>query len=288
MQNKIIENKIGVHCSVSGGLNKAFDEADSLGINTFQIFTRNQRQWFPPPLSDSDIQEFHDRWKGSSHIYPVFSHASYLINLASDDEKIRKRSIGALIDEIKRASVLGLSYVVVHPGAHKGIGIEKGIKNVLSAIEQVLRETEGSNVILLIENTAGQGSSLASSLEELRQIVEPFDAEKVGIALDTCHLFASGYDISTEQGVFSLIEKLKELELFDRLHVWHLNDSKHPLGSRKDRHEHIGKGHIGLEGFKTILNMFPDLPKVIETPKVGNWDEENLKVLRGLVRETTK
>ncbi|NPA33414.1 MAG: deoxyribonuclease IV, partial [Chlorobi bacterium] len=232
MQVRKTENRIGVHCSVGGGLHKAFDEADSLGINTFQIFTRNQRQWFPSPLSDDDILEFHDRWKDSKHIFPIFSHASYLINLASNDEKIRKRSIGALIDEIKRASALGLSYVVVHPGAHKGAGVEKGIKNIISAIEHILRETDGSDVILLIENTAGQGSALASSLEELKQIVEPFDADRVGIALDTCHLFASGYDIRTEQGVLELVEKLKELELFDRLHVWHLNDSKHPLGSR--------------------------------------------------------
>ncbi len=283
MQSRKAENRIGVHCSVSGGLHKAFDEADSLGINTFQIFTRNQRQWFPPPLSDDDIQEFHNRWKGSKHIFPIFSHASYLINLASDDEKIRRRSINALIDEIKRASVLGLSYVVVHPGAHKGAGVETGIENVIIAIEQVLRETDSSGVILLIENTAGQGTALASSLEELKKIIEPFDADRVGIALDTCHLFASGYDIRTEQGVLDLVEKLKESELFSRLHVWHLNDSKHPLGSRKDRHEHIGKGHIGLEGFKVILNLFPDLPKVIETPKVGNWDEKNLKTLKELV-----
>ena len=277
-------NRLGVHCSVTGGLHKSFDEAESLQINTFQIFTRNQRQWFPAPLSDDEIEAFRQRWQLSKHIFPIFSHASYLINLASDDEKIRNRSINALVDEIKRASALGLSFVVVHPGAHKGIGINKGIANVQKAIEKVLQETENSNVILLIENTAGQGTALASSLEELRQIIEPFDNDKIGIALDTCHLFASGYDISTEQGVLDLIEKLKELELFDRLHVWHLNDSKHPLGSRKDRHEHIGKGYIGIEGFKAIMNLFPNIPKVLETPKAGNMDEVNLETLRKLMK----
>ncbi len=274
-------NRIGVHCSVANGLHNAFQEAKRLGINTFQIFTRNQRQWQPPPLKEEVIARFHQEKEKHKEITPIFSHASYLINLASPDPRQWKRSVEALKDEMQRAQQLHLAFVIVHPGAHKGSGEKEGIKTIHRALEEVLQKS--FKPLLLIENTAGQGTTLGYRLEQLKAIVAPFPESQVGIALDTCHLFAAGYDFSNEKGWAQLMRTLEKYRLLSRLHAWHLNDSFYPLGSRKDRHAHIGKGYIGKEAFALVLKTFPLLPKVLETPKGEGKDEENLRQLYELL-----
>lgn len=276
----------GAHESVAGGLHLAFERIDSVGGQSLQIFTRNQRQWKPKPLSDSEVRDFHaarEHYMGM----PVASHASYLINLASGKAELMEKSITALVLEFERCRLLGVPYVVMHPGSHGGDGAEAGLARFVTAMDRVFEQTDDA-VMLLIETTAGQGTGLGSSFHEIGMIRnESRFAERIGVCVDTCHIFAAGYDLRTPDAYQRTMAALDNDVGLSNVKFFHLNDSKKGCGSRVDRHEHIGKGMIGLEGFRHLVNdpRFATMPMTIETDKGDDLaeDRENLAVLRSLV-----
>lgn len=273
---------LGVHCSISGGLHNAFCEAASLGITTFQIFTKNQRQWKEKVVEPAEASQFRSNFEDSD-VKTAFSHASYLINLASNENALWLRSTEALIGEVRRCDLLGLAFIVLHPGSAKGSGEQEGIKRVVKALKDVIHATDDSSVKILLENTAGQGTSIGYKFEHLRQIMDGVDSERICVCFDTCHAFAAGYDIRTKSGFEATMESLDRIVGLRRLMAIHLNDSKGDLGSNRDRHEHIGKGKLGIEPFRQIMKRFQHTVKVIETPKEDRMDEVNLRVLRELM-----
>ncbi len=272
---------LGVHCSISGGVHNAFAEANVLGIDTFQIFTQNQRQWINKSIDEEEVSLFAAAWK-SGNVKLVFSHCSYLLNLASEDPELRKKSEDALIGEVRRCHDLGLSFCVLHPGAAKSQSPEIAIENIVHGLKHVLKSTAHSNVKILLENTAGQGSSLGHSFDQLGKMLHGATSSRIGICFDTCHAFAAGYDLRTPTAFEETISEFEKHIGLSHLHAIHLNDSKGELGCRTDRHEHIGKGKIGIEAFKLALKHFAKLPKVLETDKEGDMDRKNLDLLRNL------
>ncbi|MFN8142901.1 MAG: deoxyribonuclease IV [Bacteroidia bacterium] len=272
---------LGVHCSVSGGLYKAFEEASTLDIDTFQIFTQNQRQWLNKTIEKEQEHLFKDAWK-KSKVKIVFSHCSYLLNLASEESELRKKSVDALIGEVNRCHDLNLSFCVLHPGAAKNQTEEHAIAHIVQGLKSVLKATSHSGVKILLENTAGQGTSLGYRFEQLAMMQQGVSSDRIGVCLDTCHAFAAGYDLRTITAFDSVMESFDELIGLKHLHAIHLNDSKGELGCRTDRHEHIGKGKLGLAAFRYAMKHFSHLPKVMETEKDNNMDEVNLKVVRAL------
>ena len=273
---------LGVHCSIKGGLHNAFYEAESLGIDTFQVFTKNQRQWKEKIIDTEEKSTFLDSYK-TSRVKMIFSHASYLINLASNDDTLWECSVRALIDEVQRCHDLGLEFTILHPGSAKGFGEQKGMKKIVKALKTTIHATKNSTVKILLENTAGQGTSIGYRFEHLRQILRGVDSPRIGVCFDTCHAFAAGYDIRTKCGFEETMEELDNIVGLKNLHAIHMNDSRGALGSKLDRHEHIGKGKLGLEPFRQIMSSFTHIPKVIETPKKDNMDVVNLEILRGLI-----
>ena len=273
---------LGVHCSIRGGFHNAFSESESLGIDTFQIFTKNQRQWKERIIDTQEKSKFFDDYK-TSGVKMIFSHASYLINLASNDDTLWECSVRALIGEVQRCHELRLDFTIVHPGSSKELGEQKGMKKIIKALKTTLHATENSTVKILLENTAGQGTSIGYRFEHLKQILDDVDSERIGVCFDTCHAFAAGYDMHTKGGFEVTMKELDKIVGLQNLHAIHLNDSKGELGSNLDRHEHIGKGKLGMEPFRQIMNRFKHIPKVIETPKKGNMDVVNLEILRGLI-----
>ena len=274
---------LGVHCSIKGGLHNAFYEAESLGIDTFQVFTKNQRQWKEKIIDTEEKSRFLNTYK-TSRVKMIFSHAAYLINLASNDDTLWECSVKALIGEVQRCRDLGLDFTILHPGSAKELGEQKGIKKIITALKTTLHATENSTVKILLENTAGQGSSIGYRFEHLKQIMDGLASSRIGMCFDTCHAFVAGYDIRTKGGFEGTMEELDNTIGLKNLRTIHLNDSKGELGSNLDRHEHIGKGKLGLEPFRQIMNRFTHIPKVIETPKKDNMDAVNLEVLRGLIQ----
>ncbi len=274
---------LGVHCSVSGGLEKAFDEARTLEINAMQVFTRNQRQWKAKPVSDEEQKAFADAGKNST-VKISFSHCSYLINLASEIEDNRLKSVAALQEEVDRCTRLGLSYCVLHPGAAGSQNFATAIDHIAAGLKTVLSATKDSKVMILLENTAGQGSSVGGTFENLLEIRKLVPGNRIGYCFDTCHAFAAGYDMRTENSAGDIFNKFNDVLGIENLKVFHLNDSKGDLGTHLDRHDHIGKGKLGLEPFRFIMNQFKDIPKVLETPKEDDGDRINLNLLRCLVK----
>lgn len=285
--------RFGAHMSVAGGLVRAVERAVAHHCDALQIFTKNASQWVARPLATADISAFRTA-VDASDIRPVVSHASYLINVASHDPALRERSMRALRDEVDRADALGLLGVVLHPGAHTASTIDEGLERIAAALRQLLAEHTGHTMVLL-EHTAGQGSTLGSSFEQLATILAGVDGHpRIGICLDTCHLLAAGYDIATADGYASTFSQFESLIGFDRLRVVHANDSKKPLGSRVDRHTHIGDGFVGIDGFQRLVRdvRFQQLPLLLETPKgkdagkvpivLDEFDQRNLAVLRSL------
>lgn len=277
-----MEHFLGVHCSVSGGLENAFAEADGLGIDVMQVFTRNQRQWNAKPISEEEQITFQNTWK-SSNIKVAFSHCSYLINLAAESDETREKSIAALTLEVERCTLLGLSFCVLHPGAAGSQTQETAIEKIADGLKQVLEKTPTSKVMILLENTAGQGSSVGGPFENLKQIAELTQSKRIGYCFDTCHAYAAGFDIRTTKGCEETFAEFDRILGLENLKAFHLNDSKGDLGSHLDRHEHIGKGKLGLEPFRYIMKNFPQIPKVIETEKSDEWDRENLDLLKSLI-----
>ena len=281
---------LGAHMSVAGGVSKALERGQSIGCDTIQIFTRNNNRWASKPIPPEEIERFHDQVKATG-IWPVFSHAAYLINLASPKEDLWEKSIEAFIDELVRAEKLNLLGVVLHPGSHMGEGEDVGIARIAAALDRCHEATEGFKTLTLLEVTAGTGDHLGYRFEQLAEIrARVKHPERVAFCFDTCHAFAAGYDFRTREGYEAVMEEFDRILGLERLKAFHFNDSKHPLGSRKDRHEHIGHGYIGLDGFRWIVNdpRFQQVPMVLETPKSKDMHEdvENLRVLRSLIQST--
>jgi deoxyribonuclease-4 len=281
--------------SVAGGLPRAVERAIAHRCDALQIFAKNASQWRGRVVPPEEIREFRAKVRASG-IQPVVSHASYLINLATTNAALRQQSFDAMGDELDRAEALGLLGVVLHPGCYT-IGCEAdGLELIAENLLELLRARRRGNTMVLLEHTAGQGTSLGTTFEQLASIIAKMnDHRRVGVCLDTCHLIASGYDIATPEGYASTFRQFDRLVGFERLKMFHLNDSKKPLGSRIDRHEHIGEGCLGLEPFRRIVNdrRFRDLPMLLETPKtegrsptqiqVDPLDERNLNALRDLI-----
>lgn len=276
--------KAGMHTSVAGGLPNAIHHALELKSDTLQIFSRNPRGWSARPLSPEEIFEFRDA-RETSGLDPLVVHDCYLINLASGDELIRAKSIAAFRDEIQRAIAIKANYLVTHPGSGRGAGEEEAIRNCVSAIREAARGLKLDGLHITLENTAGQGNCLGHSYEQIERLIEDLNDLPVAACLDTQHSLAAGYDLATEQGLRSAVAAIKRTFGFENLKVIHCNDSKVPLGGKSDRHEHIGLGHIGLEGFRRIVNhpQFKKVPFILETPIDSVHDDFwNLKTIRSL------
>lgn len=281
----------GAHMSIAGGLHNAVAAAVALECGTVQIFSKNASQWAAKPLQDADIATFRKAVKRAKLKFAT-AHDSYLINLASPDDGLYRKSISAFIDEVERAEALGLSYLVTHPGAHTGSGVEAGITRVVAALDEVHAHCAGFKVKVLLELTAGQGSCLGAKFEELAAMLDRVkDRKRLGICLDTCHVYAAGYEIHTEPGYIATFEEFDDLIGLSMLKLFHVNDSAKPLGSRVDRHAGLGLGHIGLEAFRRLVNdsRLRKLPMILETPKEDAdgrpMDPVNLGILRRLLAE---
>jgi deoxyribonuclease-4 len=279
--------RLGAHESTAGGLYKAFERAQSAGCDAVQIFVKSNRAWAVKPLTEEDVARF-QAGAEETGIQPVVGHASYLLNLATPDEALWTKSRDVLIIELERCEALGVPYLVLHPGSHVGTGEEAGLARVAQALGEVHAATPGFRTRVLLETTAGQGTSLGYRFEHLAWLMAHTpEGERLGVCLDTCHVFAAGYELSTPEGYAATMESFDRIIGLERLEVIHLNDSKGHLGSRKDRHEHIGKGYIGLDGFRHVLNdvRLAGLPGLLETPKSADLheDRENLAVLWSLV-----
>lgn len=279
----------GAHLSIAGGLHNALLAAEKLGLATVQVFTKNQKQWSCKPLEGCDV----DEWK--SHCVRLkfrrtVSHDSYLINLAATDPTFWAKSVELFMEELRRCAALGIPYLVTHPGAHMGAGEEAGLTKIVAALDVIHDAVPAAGVTTCLEVTAGQGTSLGYRLEHLAEIMDRVKQPKrLAVCLDTAHLFAAGYDFRGRK--YSRFRKeLDKVIGLSRVKVWHLNDSKKGLGSRVDRHDHIGRGLIGLDGFRPIVRdeAFVNVPKILETPKEKDeqgrdWDAVNLEALRSLV-----
>ena len=273
---------IGVHVSVAGGLHRAFERGEELDCEAIQIFTKNQLQWKASPLGTGREMRFIERW-GKSPIRCVVAHAAYLINLAAPEEDLRRRSLEALKDEVFRCDALGIEDLVLHPGSHRESGEARGLARVAEGLENLLESTRGMGVRILLETMPGQGSVLGYKLEHFFDILEGVQwNSRIGLCLDTCHLFAAGYDITSFRGYSSFVNSLDRKIGAERVYCWHCNDSKDPLGSAKDRHAHLGEGSMGLGVFGFILNdpLWEEVPCILETPKTPPGDAANMALLR--------
>ena len=284
-------DELGAHVSIAGGLTLAPARGRQLGCAAIQIFVKNQRQWAAPPLTPADARAFR-RARRSAGLRHAFAHGSYLVNLACPDPAGWRQAVDTFTEELRRSAMLGLDALVVHPGSHLGAGVEPGLDAIARAIAEALRATRRSRVKVALENTAGAGNVLGRTFSELRAILDRLGhPPRVGVCLDTCHLFVAGYDIRTAAGYARAMAECIETIGVDRVLAFHLNDSRAPLGSGLDRHENIGRGFLGLEPFRLLLNdrRFARVPKVLETPKEPepSADLRNLATLRRLRRRLT-
>ena len=283
----------GSHLSIAGGYYKAVDEAGRLGFDSVQIFTKNNNQWNGKPLVEDDIRRFRESLERHAISRPI-SHNSYLINLASPDDALWQRSIDAMVVELERAERFGIAHVVAHPGAHVGSGEEAGLSRIATGLGEVLKRTRKLAASVALEATAGQGSCLGWRFEHLGEIMRQCGwPDRITCCLDSCHLFAAGYELAPKRRYTATMKAFDQAVGVDRLVAWHLNDSKKALGSRVDRHEHLGRGHLGLEPFTLIVGdrRFRDLPMNLETPKATDpesgreWDSINLEILKGFAKK---
>jgi len=287
IRNPKSEILLGAHMSIAGGAHRAIERACAIQSTAMQIFVKNNMQWFARPLLREEIRAFLDH-EQRAELVSVFAHANYLINLAATNPQFHANSIRALSEELTRADQLELPFLVLHPGAHLGAGEEAGLNAIVASIDRVLRKIPRVKTRIALETTAGQGSCLAHTFEQIAYLIANVrDPERLGVCLDTAHVFAAGYDIRSEAGVRKMFRQFDRTIGLERLAALHLNDSKTALGSRVDRHEHIGRGKIGLDAFRFIMRdrRFRQIPKVLETPKDKDLreDVENMKTLRGLL-----
>ncbi|HPD13992.1 MAG TPA: deoxyribonuclease IV [Planctomycetota bacterium] len=281
---------MGAHMSIQGGVHRAIERGQALGCTALQIFTRNQVQWRAAPLTADDCERFRAAWAASG-IGPIVAHANYLIDLASADERVARLSLDNLIIEFQRAAALGLRWVVLHPGCHQGRGEQAGLQQVAEAATRAMQATRDLPVGLLLETTAGQGTSLGWRFEQLAWLLEAISPpQRLGVCFDTCHVFAAGYDLRTPEAYEATMADFDRIVGLSRIHAIHLNDAKRELRSRVDRHEQIGRGKLGRGAFRCLLrdSRLAAVPKIIETPKEDgerdDWDTVNLRLLRRLAR----
>ena len=280
--------ELGAHMSIAGGCDLALTRAAEFGMTSCQIFTKNASQWQAKPLDPAMIERFQTQ-REVTGIGHLVAHDSYLINMASPDDALREKSRLAFRDELDRCDLLGVPYLVTHPGGHMGSGVEAGVARVAEAINRIHAERPDGKTTILLETTAGQGTTLGRTFEELAQIIAGIEAkERVAVCFDTCHAFAAGYELRDAEGYAATMRAFDEIIGLDQIRVFHLNDSKKGLGSRVDRHAHIGEGELGLPAFELLLNdaRFAGLPGILETPKGddGEEDRRNLAALRALAR----
>ena len=286
MSAAVVRPRLGAHMSISGGVDKALESGAEVGCETIQIFTKNKNQWRARPLNGAEVERYR-RLQAETGIEPVVAHDSYLINLASPEQALLEKSREAFLVEMQRAELLGIPYLVMHPGAHKGSGVDEGLATVAASFDWLHERTQDFRLQVLVETTAGQGTTLGFSFDHLSRIIDSTaEGDRLGVCLDTCHVFTAGYDIATREGYEAAFNDFDEIVGLERLKVIHLNDSKKDFGSRVDRHEHIGKGAIGIEAFRMLVNdpRLAGLPMILETPKGPDYaeDRENLATLRGL------
>ena len=281
---------LGAHESIAGGYYKAVEIAHRVGCDCVQIFTKNNNQWRAKELTDEDVRIFQAKLKELGVAHPL-AHDSYLINLASPDAELWKKSVDSFVIEMLRADRLGIPYVVTHPGAYTTGSEEAGIAAVVRALDEVHRQTPGIKTCCLLETTAGQGSCIGCRFEQLAAIIDGVqDPDRLGVCVDTCHIFAAGYAISTEKDYKTTMRVLDKTVGLKLVRAFHVNDSLKPLGSRVDRHAHIGRGMIGKEAFRLLMNdsRFRKVPMYLETPKGEengkDLDVINLRTLRGLIK----
>ena len=284
---------IGAHMSIAEGFDQAPVLGKQVGCDCIQIFTKSNRQWRARPISDAEAAAFKTSC-AENDIHPVHAHNCYLINLGASDAALRKKSEKSFALELDRAELLGLPYLIAHPGSHTGAGEKKGIAAIAGALYRLLEATKGCSVGILVETTAGQGSSIGHTFEQIAQIIGEVcekcseGDKRIGVCYDTCHTFAAGYDIRTPETYKETFDKFDRAIGLKRLRAFHFNDAKAEFGSRVDRHEHIGKGKLGPEAFRMLLKdpRFRDIPKFLETPKgkIGerDWDAVSLELLRKL------
>ncbi len=289
--------RLGAHMSIAGGLPRAVERAQAVDATALQVFVKSSRQWRAAALDPDDVRQFRAALGRAGLDRHTLAHATYLINLAAADRVVRERSIAGLAMEMERAGQLGIPYVVVHPGSHLGAGVEAGLARVVRCLDRLLagrrKSSPADGVTLLLEVTAGQGTNLGHRFEQLGWLLDHAKAaERLGVCFDTCHALAAGYGLSDARPYRETFAELDRTIGIERLKAFHLNDSKTPLGSRRDRHEHIGEGEVGLDGFRRIVNdrRFRDLPMVLETPKGEDLDDDrrNLARLRSLVKRTRR
>lgn len=283
------DDLLGCHVSIAGGFDRAVERGTELECTAIQIFTRNQLRWHSRPIEREDIDRFKCVRSENISLREICAHGSYLPNLASPDTEVKKRSIRSLTEEFKRCGILGIRWLIVHPGNHMGHGERAGIRRIVSSLREVLEE-DSEAVTILVETTAGQGTGVGYRFEHLRDIIGGAGEDRVGACLDTCHIFASGYDLRGEEEYEKTLCCWERTIGLSKLGAIHLNDSKGSLGSRIDRHQHIGKGMIGTDAFKRFMldERFTGVPKIIETPKkmdsadMADMDVRNLELLRTL------
>ncbi len=281
---------LGAHMSIAGGVDLAPLRGRQVGCQTIQLFTKSSNQWRARALPSEEIDRFRANLQAAA-IAPAVAHGAYLINLASTDPALHQRSMAACLEELERAEALGIPYLVIHPGAHMGAGEEAGLRQVANSLRELLKRTKGCRVQAVLETTAGQGTALGHRFEHLALLLDQIGLpERTGVCLDTCHLFAAGYDIRTLADYHGVLRVFDQIVGMPSLKVIHVNDCKKELGCRVDRHEHIGKGTIGLEAFRYLVTdpRLRGIPMIIETPKDSDFvtaDRRNLETLRGLAEE---
>ncbi|MCF7804503.1 MAG: deoxyribonuclease IV [Candidatus Marinimicrobia bacterium] len=280
----------GAHVSIAGGIYKAPLRGEELGCDAIQVFTKNQMQWSAKPIVDEDAKKFKECME-SRRPSSVMTHDSYLINLGSPEDDNLEKSRDAFKNEIDRCHQLGIDLLIFHPGSHLGAGEQHAIDTIADSLNWAHKETPGASVITLLEIAAGQGTNVGYTYEQLMEIMENVkDKSRVGICMDTCHMFSAGYDIRTKNTYEQTWTEFEKVIGFDWLKAFHVNDSKKPYNSRVDRHENLGNGYIGLEAFRLLLNdeRFTDIPMVLETPGGDDWFMKNLEAMRGLVGQTSE
>ncbi len=278
---------LGAHMSIAGGVDKALLQGKEIGCDTVQLFTKSSRQWVSKPLGAEEVANFHAAMR-TTGFTTVVAHDSYLYNFAAPDDTLRRKSVNGLIDEMERCEALGVTYLIAHPGAHMGAGEAAGIQTIAKSLNEMHTACPGYTTQLALEVTAGQGSNLGYRFQHVRQMLDATVApERLRVCFDTEHAFAAGYDFRTAEGYARTFTEFDDEIGLDLLVAFHLNDAKKDLGCRVDRHEHIGKGCIGLEAFRLLLNdiRFWGLPMCLETPKSKDCheDRENLATLRSLL-----
>ena len=273
---------IGAHMSVAGGLDKAFERADALGCESMQIFTRSQRQWQARPVSLQEAEGFYRAWQ-RSNVRAVVSHASYLINIASPDAAVRAKSAAALREEVERCRHLNIDDIVLHPGFAMDAGIDAATANIAETLLRLFDATQEYKTRILLETMAGQGTCVGGDLAHFTEILDKANWHpRIGLCIDTCHVFAAGYDLRSSDAYERLVAAADKHVGLSRVRCWHLNDSKAAKGTHLDRHAHLGEGEIGLHPFALLMNdeRFEETPTILETPKEGVGDEGNLSFLR--------